>query len=501
MPLPSENTNRMAWPPIGRDQRDLYMLHDAWYSGDPERLGLAHSVVQSGSRHRRYFWAGDKNARKRVRIHMPVAGDISAISADLLFSEPPRIKAPDGVTKRDAARLADIVEQGRIVQQLSAAAETCSAIGGVFLKVNIDPAVAPDHPILSVAQADQAAPEFRSGRLVAVTFWKILAPKQSNSNKVWRLLERHEPGVVEWGLYEGTVDYLGERRELDQHPETLDLDDEWRTGIDELLAVYVPNMLPNRRARGSMLGGSDYLGVETLMDSLDRTWTSLFRDIDMGLGRLIAPLEYFKKDDTGEWTFDLEKEAYIGMVTPDASAGSPKDAIIVNQWAIRSQEHIDTIIATMRAIFTGAGYSAQSFGIDTEGRTESGTALNIRERRSIITTGKKAAHWRQAIQQIMWLMLKVDSIEFNRGTKPFRPDVTIEDSVRVDGRELATSVELIERAKVATIETKIRMLHSDWDEERVQAEAAEVRKLYYPEIGEVALPGPGDDEDEEEAEA
>jgi hypothetical protein len=268
--------------------------------------------------------------------------------------------------------------------------------------------------------------------------------------------------------------------------------------VDELLAVYVPNALPNKRWRGSMLGGSDYLGVETLMDSLDRTWTSLFRDIDMGLGRLIAPLEYFKKDDTGEWTFDLEKEAYIGMVTPDASAGSPKDAIIVNQWAIRSQEHIDTIVTTMRAIFTGAGYSTQSFGIDTDGQAESGTALNIRERRSFVTTGKKAAWWRYAIQQITWLMLRVDAIEFNRGTRPFRPDVTIEDSVRVDAREIATSVELLERAKAATVETKIQMIHPDWDEERIKAEAGEVKKLYYPEIGEIAVPGADADEEEPE---
>ncbi|MCL4293905.1 MAG: capsid protein, partial [Acidimicrobiia bacterium] len=75
-------------------------------------------------------------------------------------------------------------------------------MGGVYLRTVWDTQVA-DHPMLDVVHADRAVPEFRWGRLVAVTFWRTLTADRAAA-VVWRHLERHEPGVIFHGLFEGS---------------------------------------------------------------------------------------------------------------------------------------------------------------------------------------------------------------------------------------------------------------------------------------------------------
>ena len=96
----------------------------------------------------------------------------------MLFSEHPRIKIPEAHTETpDAAasasqeRLDEILSAGDVYATLLEASEICSAMGGIFLKVNWDKGLA-SWPILSIAQPDAALPEFRFGILTGCTFWK-----------------------------------------------------------------------------------------------------------------------------------------------------------------------------------------------------------------------------------------------------------------------------------------------------------------------------------------
>ncbi|MBB5081365.1 hypothetical protein HNR40_006860 [Nonomuraea endophytica] len=233
MPLPDRD---MEWPPPHtRQENKLYAQWGAWYSGDPDRLSQVYGAgVTPGlgldlkgwdrplqyaggvvGRVARWFWGSPIPAgqSRSTKLHVPIAADISATSADLLFSEPPTLRVPG---KKGQSRLDRILADGGVYSMLLESAEIGSAYGGVYLRVGWNSEIA-DYPILDLVPADAAVPEFANNRLRAVTFWKVVHEEEK---AVWRHLERHETGRIYHGLYRGDRERLGMQVPLEDHPET-----------------------------------------------------------------------------------------------------------------------------------------------------------------------------------------------------------------------------------------------------------------------------------------
>lgn len=494
MPLP--NDPKAPFPGAAWQRTfDRYAEHAAWYSGDPMRLAEVYGSRLDGSTAASFFmnynsspngysrfWGRQVRAERRTMLHMPIAGDISATSSSMLFAEHPQVRIPSAFG--DSADMDSIEAQNRLIRILNAdsvyskllqASETCSAMGGVVIKINWDRDLA-DHPILSVAQVDNALPEFTHGRLTACTFFRVL---HDDGSTQLRLVEHHERGAILNALYRGTHDQWGIQIPLDSLPETKDIAPVIETGISDLLCRYIPNMRPNRQDRGSELGQSDYSGAEGMMDSLDECWTSLIRDIRLGQGRIIAPesfLDVSKDASTGETftSFDLDREAYVGLNSVADSGGSLRDQITLTQFEIRTEQHLKAANEIVQSIVTNAGYAPQTFGLQIEGRADSGTALNVRERKSLLTTSKKAEYWRPAVEDLLDLMLRVDALHLGSGVVPMRPVVEIQEGLQSDTAQLAKTIELLARAKAASVESRVRMLHPDWNHDQVQSEACQI---------------------------
>lgn len=489
MPLPTDPNT--PWPPEEwREIYELYREHDAWYSGDPVRLSDVYSARISPTPRGR-FWATEIKAERRTMLHIPIAGDIAATSANLLFSEPPKFYIPEsdeGISDAQAAqdRLAELVDIGDVISRLIEGAETAAALGGVFIGPVWDDSVA-DYPILRVAQADAAIPEFRWGILQAVTLWRVVA---DDGERVWRHLERHEPGVILHGLYVGDAEHLGRRVDINAHPETQGLQEiiELPPSMANALAIrYVPNMRPNRRFRGKPIGQSDYAGSEAMMDALDEVWTSWLRDIRLGRARLIVPEEYLERRGDGKFVFDVDQEVF----TPLDMAPTDGQGITAAQFAIRTEEHAKTALDLLERIVSAAGYSPQSFGLQIFGRAESGTALRIRERKSLMTKQKKERYWKSNLADVLEQMLIIDREVFGRPTPIYRPRVDFDDSIADDPKEIAESVDLLARAKAASIETRVRMLHPDWTDAEVKAEVETIlaeEGMRVPDPMQIGLP-------------
>lgn len=487
MPLP--NDPNMKIPPTEKWEEiyQLYAEHAAWYSGDPNQIAKVYSSMVYTPTPRGRHWAKELNEERRTMLHVPIAGDIATTSADLLFSEQPKIRIPEAHEENansDARaaqeRLDEIINEGGVYNRLLEAAETCAALGGVFIKPNWDWELAP-YPVLSIAQADNALPEFKWGILCAVTLWKVI---EEDGNDVWRLVERHEPGVILNGLYRGNLTQLGTRVSLNTRSETAGIPDLIQTGIEGLAVRYIPNMRPNKRFRGLSLGQSDYSGCEGLMDALDEVYSSWMRDIRLGLGRIIVPETFMELSEDGQYQFDVDKEVFT-MLNMDPQNAS-NAGLTINQFAIRTEEHSRTALELLDRIITNAGYSPQSFGLKIEGRAESGTALNIRERKSFVTTAKKQRYWKSAIEDVLEMMLIIDRQHLQNPTpQGFRPSVEMQDSVQQDVMQTAQAVEMLNRAQALSIETKVRMIHPDWEHEQVEAEVKRIME----ETGQ-AMPNP-----------
>lgn len=527
MPLPQDN--RASWPPADvRPYTNQSRAWAAWWSGDTTQL--AATADGGGTTGRRRFWqrtggpsgwaraAGTAAPAKTTtgQVHAPLAADIAATSADLLFGEAPGLLLPG---LRDArARLRDtddetapwgealspqetIQAQDRLdvlsetlglPNTLLESAETAAGTGGVYLRQGWDEAVA-DHPLLDVIDPEHAVPDFTRGVLRAVTLWSTV---HGDRAETWRHLERHEPGVILHGLYIGNATELGRRVPLAAHPATADLFDEDRrhAALDprRMLVQYVPNVLPNRTLRGLPLGRSDYAGAEPFLDALDETWSSLIRDIRLGKGRVMAARELLQPVSAvpgAPKVFDFDDELFTPLEMADLSNVDPSKLLTPVQFAIRTREHLDTAVALTEQIVSSAGYSPQTFGLHIEGRAESGTALRLREAKTFRTQGRKQRYYAPAVARAAENLLYLDRVIFRRPTPVGRPEVQWQEMVD-DPQGTASWVTLLRGAQAVSIETAVRLAQPHLDDPDVRAEADKIKA----EQG-MAVTDPLDDED------
>jgi Phage portal protein, SPP1 Gp6-like len=525
---------KLEWPPPSlREANRLYERWAAWWSGEPLALtkvygqtvglGLDPYRTTAGNTRSttlaattRTFWgtppSGD--SLTSARLHVPLAADIASVSADLLFGEPPALVDPTGKDKKPAQatpggkpaptsgptatqqRLDDYMNEAGWSSVLLEGAELAAAFGGVYLRVGWDPQVA-EYPLLDAIPPDAAVPEWRSGRLTAVTFWRQL-DDNGEDGLIWRHLERHEPGRIYHGLY-GSRDggRLGVARDLRDHPETAAWADfvgpggYAETGADGLTAEYVPNIRPHRRLRGSQLGRSDFDGIESMLDALDEGWSSWMRDLRLGKGRIVVPQMYLQNRGRGQGaTFDPEREVYEALeALPDNTGLS----LQIVQFAIRVAEHEQTCQALTAQALRGAGYSVQTFGEAGEA-APTATEIISRERRSFTTRAKKINYWRPVLARLAKAALAVDARVFRPdGVAALVPDVEWPDGVATDPQAQAQTLQLLAAAQAISTRTKVEQLHPDWDDQRVADEVkaiqAEGQPPGAPGAGDIGPPG------------
>jgi hypothetical protein len=524
MPLP-ENADQ-AWPP--EHLRPVYAKiaeWDAWYSGDPEQLISVYAgkhyqpsgvLARAVRTVKRWVWGNhESSSRPRQRTHHPLAGDLAAASADLLFADPPVFKievaepeapeadTPDPGAEGEAgdvedeaidptqARLDDLVDEGFHATLLEAA-DIASGLGGVYLRVCWDKDVDPDKPWIAAVHPDAAVPEFRYGRLWAVTFWRTIL---AEGNRVVRHLERHEvdrtdpenpKGVIRHGVYDGGPAGIGHLAALADFTQTaaiaesIEYGDAIETGYAGLSAVYVPNRLPNKVFRNlpdaTAIGASDYAGVEGMLDMLDLTVSSWGRDIDLGRARLIVPNDYLLNLGRGQGAeFDLDRELYEVI----NYTGEDKSGVDITQvqFPIRWTEHQESANQFKRDVIASAGYSAATFGLTESGQPVTATEVNADERKSNITTSRKARYWTSALADILEALLAVDVKHFaTTGTVPQRPRIEWPPAVAVDPETESRTIVNWHTAEAISLEERVKARKPDWTPKQVQAEVERLKE-------------------------
>jgi len=544
--LPGEDAAGRAWPPKWMGPALLRMQeHDALYIGTPELLSGVYSdgSPQMVARQSQYaggivgwasrMWWGrpvDRSKRSMARLHLPLPSDIATASADQLFSEAPRIVIPDASEVADVEaerqaldagerpkRVKETAEQQlleRVVNTpathtvLLEAGELAAALGGAYLRLVVD-TVALDHVEVEAVDADAAVPEFRHGRLVAVTFWQVV--EREKKGAVWRWLERHEPGMIAHALYLGTEDRLGVRVPLDRQPATEWLaraitdgrqraqgatrgairweeDDQAAVlripGLTGLTAEYAPNMRPNREFRRDPMlrdfGRSDFAGIEQAFDAIDEAFSSWLRDIRLGKGRIIVPEEYLDNLGAGRGSaWDSERDVYDGV---KMLSNDPANTFQLRQFEIRAEVHERSIAEWTRWALRSAGWSPGTLGEAGARSMRTATEVAADEKQSERTRDKKANYWREALTRLVrtWVELQVavygdgpeGSVQLARFVEPV--EVRFPAQAQQDMEVAARIATMLRGAKAASTMTLVRMLHPEWDGGTVNEEVERI---------------------------
>ncbi len=387
------------------------------------------------------------------------------------------------------AWLDELIDDGFHTRLLEAA-EMCSALGGVYLRIVWDTSVS-DKPWVQPVPADVGVPAFSYDKLRAVTFWRVL---EDNGTDVVRHLELHVPqqNQIIHGVYQGDQSDLGEIVPLSDFPatarvfndlqgDTLNLPD---LPFDASTVVYVPNIRPNKvwRDLGPQawpLGRSDYWGVEPIMDNLDEAFSSWMRDIRLAKSRLIVPPEYLDNIGRGKGAvFEPERQVFSPLNMLHDNPGSAP-SITENQFKIRWQEHKESCQEFAFRIVQEAGYSPQSFG-DYAGGALTATEIEARERTSLMTRQKKIRYWRPCLQDIIYSLMCVSRQYFGMtAITPERPELVFPPVALPDVQVMAQTVASLAGAEAASKRTLVAMAHPEWDDEQISEEV----QLILSEVG------------------
>ena len=451
----------------------------AWWSGESEQLLNYYLGVDTFGKHtvndynldkQGLFWEKDIHNDRATMLHVPIAGDIASTSADFLFSEMPDVKiteahedTADKQAKDTQNRLNTIIDESDTYSRLLEGAETASALGGVFVKLDWDADVK-EFPIPIIVQPDNALWKFKWGFLQEVQFFKTVG--HPDDNVYYRLVETRRKGVIFNELYKGTLARLGNKISLERHKSTAGMDEVIEHGLDSLLAWYVPNKKPNRLWRGSALGQSDLSGIVGIMDAIDETYTNWVRDLRLARGRIIVP-EHMLENNGGKFSFDIDKEVYTALNQGPVGDDNEIKAI---QFDIRSQQHYETATELLKQAYNQAGYSIDSFGLGESTGNATATEIKQKQSKSFKTSAKKAKYWTSTLENMFFWLLQVDNQIFGSNNGEYKPQVTIQDSVQTDPLEKSDSINKLSQAQAMSVDAKVRLLHPNWTEKQNETE-------------------------------
>ena len=452
-------TTKKKFPPVDWLWND-YKRAAAWYSGDPKRLRA------EGDGDKNSFWRSSED----IKIHVPIPADLAAMSAGMIFATSPEITCEDEKTQQ---RIDDVMLKANIYAILLQAAELASVYGGVYLKWTWN--IKDGHPRLFAVPADAGHADFIGSNAVKITFWCIV--REDDKGNKWRTEEVYTPdGHIRTSLYKGTDTELGTAVPLTSLEETKHIKPDANSGTETMLAFYVPNIMPNRARPYVAFGRSDFEGLYGLFDALDEAYSAIQRETRLTKTTVIVPAEYLRRrgdlftGDEPAWVYANQSGAFTALDIDSDRTSAP---ITVINPEIRAESRTSVCENIIRRILSLAGYSPQSAGMDISGGAESGTALNVRERKSIRTTETKKTFWWHAVNDIIRAMLILDKKVFNSPVDP-NADFSVElpAGSQPDLAQLAQIVEQLERAEAVSIETKVNILHPEWDDE-LRAEEVE----------------------------
>lgn len=492
--------NGQAWPPLNQNNiQNEYRSHDAWYTGDEDQLTRIYSLQQASQRLglfgqvKRFFWGEPTPAnsmQRPVKTRIPLPAEIARMSAAQLFAEMPTFSYPannDTDSRNDDDKLDTTITtllDDSAHAELLQAAELASVFGGAYLRVTWDTSV-DSKPFITATSPDNAIPTFGlGGHLQTVLFWTQL-PRLEGVKRNYTLLEDYTPGHIEYAVYESSNETsIGKRIPLDVHPVTaglqVDEHSQISTGSDLLTAVYIPNLMPNRRLRtdpaAQHMGRSDFEGAEPIFDMLDEAYTSWMRDIRLGKARVFASRTLLQQGKPGQGsTFNTDQEIFTPLEHAPGSKLNDSSQLETFQPNIRWEEHQQTCQDLIQRAYSACGYSPSTFGQSGD-VAMTATEVQARERLTMLTRGSKILYWRPQLANLCAALIDVNHFVFNGPDRgDMIPDVEFPPAATDSPNTVAQTLNLLNDAESTSVATRVRMLHPDWNMGEINTEVEQIK--------------------------
>jgi hypothetical protein len=432
----------------------------------------------------------------------PIGDRISTAKADLLFGKDPRFRAN---TDSDQGNLTRIIETADLPSELHYAEQIRSTEGEVWWRIEAgDPRILPC-PYPTFHSREVVIPLYVGPALIAAAFVSEFEDPRDNrraaKRKVWRHLEIQSVGRIENRLYLGTRDTLGEGKDLDEFSETEELETVWDHGLPGILCGRVIF----RRGRERHLGRSVFEGNEHLLLALNEAMTIGVENARLvAKRRIVVPAKSLSKRDpqlpdsidAGDGSripiekplFDAGEDVLVAGDDLDAQLGKEGsgEPFKVLEYTFDAKALIEWQDKLVKTVASRCGLTVQFLGEGSaagEGTAETGTALRVRLLPATSASRGSGRSWDDAIPQMLMAAQLLDSRSLAEGgwarswSDPgAAPAVELQDPLPRDLTEEFARHATATGGPVESIETAVRDLHPDWDDEQVDAEVKAIRE-------------------------
>jgi len=266
---------------------------------------------------------------------------------------------------------------------------------------------------------------------------------------------------------------LGEQRELTDHPETEDLDPEWNTTLDELLAGRVLN----GRSANPAHGRSDFAGISDFLLSLNET-ASVGQENMRLSGKRRAVVTPDMLDANGN--FPSGTDVFVRAST-DGDTDNQTSGLVQVEWQFEAGPLIEWSEHLTDTALTRARVAPQLVGRFTEG-AQTGPALRARLFDSILCAEGKARAWDAEVPRVLRAAALVDGLPEEAGgfghswtAAEEVPSAERKDALPVDVDEQTQRIATEIGAEILSRRTGIEERHPEWSEGRVDEELERIK--------------------------
>lgn len=421
-----------------------------------------------------------------------LAEKVATAYGDLLFGQPPTFTPADPA---DAERMHDMTAAW--AGELPAAEETCVSEGEVWWRLSND-GVTP-HPVLTWHSRADMIPLVHGRNVLAAAF--VTELESPSKGEVWRHLEVHAPGQMRNLLFVGRANALGSSVALTRHPETAELADDWRHGLDGMLC----GRIVNRWGRRPHVGQSIYHGVWTRFLALHEATTVGRENMRLtAKKRAVIPQSALRPRavagpdgtitagaDRGDGSFDIVRSQ--GPPPPRFDAG--EDVLVVDpldadegsnatppfrvlEYSFDADQLIAWLKFEIETICQRCDLVPQIIGSGDFGQGNTGTALRVRLIPTTNAADSRGGPWDEELPRIAQTGALFETLPqalggFGRDqwtNAGGLPAVERADPLPEDDNEVADRHSTLKNAELLSIETSLRERYPDRDDEWITQE-------------------------------
>jgi hypothetical protein len=202
------------------------------------------------------------------------------------------------------------------------------------------------------------------------------------------------------------------------------------------------------------------------------------------MGQLFVDEELLQKEETNIFgtqktllnQFNKFQKCFLQLNFSNYRMGNENiDPLKIVQFEMRVEEHLKACEGMFKQIVSQCGYAPSTFGLDNNGRAESGTALRIRERKSFLTREKKSRYWQHAIKVLLMQMQMFYNSVNTKFNEIETVSVELEDSIIVDSSEMSNTIKNLDQARAISTFIKVKMQHADWTDEEIENEVKRIQ--------------------------